>query len=65
MTLDTGTKDNTKAECTVYRLASCHIYLRKGFLRVVPKLSLLFARETLDKFLSTLALIWPTVNHSY
>ena len=30
------------------------IYVRKGFPRVVPRLSLLFARETLKKLSSTL-----------
>ena len=55
MVSGSGTMDNAKTKYAGW--LSRHIYVRKDFPRVIPRLSLLFARETLDKLPSTLTFV--------
>ena len=62
MASDSGSMDDAKATKFTGWLVVSHIYGKKDFPRVVPRLSFLFGHETLDKLLSFLALVWPNLD---
>ena len=63
LTSHSGIKDNAKAKCTGWLVAL--LTSKRPFPRVVPRLSLLFARKPSTNSCQLALLVWPTLDHSH